>query len=506
MPPKKKKKKPQSVEQLQFDIEGRPDTLGSIAAATGIGETSLALKIDSTLGERVWSGAQFEDRVGYLTNQISQDVITDVERSLMAQENYEDFIQRMFKNMGIDDTSDAQPSARMRDIENQLKAEGKVAWNEAMVAANQDKGDVALVWRSVLQPSTTPGCAARHGKLIQEDLGGETPGLHWGCKCDLLTIPNPNSENEETARQGQKIIDEMMEERAAFGVNDSDMLEESENPSRLFQFMRFKEADAEDGRWVTINGAHIFIKGTPPDHAGQDGSVAAKSDSKLKGKNTDTPEFRAWFGDSKVVDDKGEPLVVYHGTAKDIDTFDLDKSGTGAGALFGRGVYLATDERIANRFGKSVMPLYVSIEHPLDFDKMYTTQEHVRWKSLLDQDQSIKLDKEIGRFTKRNIPLTNDRAWDALRNTVGQDKLNDILAGLGYDGIVHDAGDRQGTPSSFLPRPKQYGRVWVAFSPTQIKSATRNKGTFNPHKPSIIESYKPSRLFQFREAVACATS
>jgi len=48
-----------------------------------------------------------------------------------------------------------------------------------------------------------------------------------------------------------------------------------------------------------------------------------------------TPEFKAWFGDwennpedaSKVVDDNGEPLVVYHGTPKGrFNVFDNDKS------------------------------------------------------------------------------------------------------------------------------------------------------------------------------------
>jgi hypothetical protein len=31
-------------------------------------------------------------------------------------------------------------------------------------------------------------------------------------------------------------------------------------------------------------------------------------------RNTDTPAFKKWFGDSKVVDEAGKPLVVYHGT------------------------------------------------------------------------------------------------------------------------------------------------------------------------------------------------
>ena len=33
-------------------------------------------------------------------------------------------------------------------------------------------------------------------------------------------------------------------------------------------------------------------------------------------KQTDTPAFKAWFGDSKVVDAEGKPLVVYHGTRR----------------------------------------------------------------------------------------------------------------------------------------------------------------------------------------------
>ena len=48
----------------------------------------------------------------------------------------------------------------------------------------------------------------------------------------------------------------------------------------------------------------------------------------------DTPEFKHWFGDSKVVDKDGKPLVVYHGTDADIKKFDFSKT-TGIGMHFG---------------------------------------------------------------------------------------------------------------------------------------------------------------------------
>ena len=46
-------------------------------------------------------------------------------------------------------------------------------------------------------------------------------------------------------------------------------------------------------------------------------------------RKTNTPEFKSWFGDSKVVDAKGQPLVVYHGTDKAFTEFDSDKTMDG---------------------------------------------------------------------------------------------------------------------------------------------------------------------------------
>ncbi|WP_314628673.1 zeta toxin family protein, partial [uncultured Selenomonas sp.] len=60
-----------------------------------------------------------------------------------------------------------------------------------------------------------------------------------------------------------------------------------------------------------------------------------------------TPAFKAWFGDwehdpanaSKVVDENGEPLVVYHATLSDFTKFRPSESG-----LYGRGIYLTANK------------------------------------------------------------------------------------------------------------------------------------------------------------------
>ena len=72
------------------------------------------------------------------------------------------------------------------------------------------------------------------------------------------------------------------------------------------------------------------------------------------GKQTDTPEFKRWFGDSKVVDKKGKPQIVYHGTPNvRFDTFNLPKDDLDNGhnsLLYGPGHYFTDNENIAQGY------------------------------------------------------------------------------------------------------------------------------------------------------------
>ena len=68
-----------------------------------------------------------------------------------------------------------------------------------------------------------------------------------------------------------------------------------------------------------------------------------------------TPEFKAWFGDwendtenaSKVVDENGEPLVVYHGTKNEFYEFDTNKQLKG---WLGRGFYFSKNKTEAKDY------------------------------------------------------------------------------------------------------------------------------------------------------------
>jgi hypothetical protein len=144
-----------------------------------------------------------------------------------------------------------------------------------------------------------------------------------------------------------------------------------------------------------------------------------KSDFAFSARQTDTPEFKRFFKDSKVVDENGEPLVVYRGTRINVSKFDTTN-----------GVYFTDNTRAANIYageteGANVIPAYLSIANP------YTAKSY----------------GDIGVFTKEKI---------------------ERLKKQGFDGAVFTQTQEDGTPYT----------EYVAFESSQIKSATSPKASF----------------------------
>jgi len=158
---------------------------------------------------------------------------------------------------------------------------------------------------------------------------------------------------------------------------------------------------------------------------------------------TQTEAFRRWFGDSKVVDERGEPLVVYHGTPDARGLFGADGSGKrGFRTSPTRGtVFFATDDQsTASSYANphrawdyqnaepAVIPLYLSIQNPLVVD---------------------------GKF----------QHWR------GTEAMVEKARAGGHDGaIILNTIDHYATPSK-KPRREDASTVYVFFSPTQAKSA-----------------------------------
>ena len=181
-------------------------------------------------------------------------------------------------------------------------------------------------------------------------------------------------------------------------------------------------------------------------------------------KQTGTPAFKKFFGDSKVVDADGNPLVVYHGTIVrpdtegvkgmgDIMAFDrmfttqfrkpsIDTVGSFFSTNPGEGgaqMYSGTGE------GAAVYPVYLSIKNP------YTTTFETMLRRARMMENGVDDGRKIGA-----------KEVAALRK---------FLKETGKDGI-HIKAD----PKSAEFKDQD---VWIALEPEQIKSATGNIGTFD---------------------------
>lgn len=158
-----------------------------------------------------------------------------------------------------------------------------------------------------------------------------------------------------------------------------------------------------------------------------------------------TPEFKAWFGDwekepenaSKVVDENGEPLVVYHSTNKDFNVFEEGKNTIGT---FGRGIYFANSKDYASDYNRGVnqkiLVCFLNITNPITIkDKLMP----------------------IG-YENFSVDKMNDNKGHSRDFTIKAKSEN-------YNGVIAEL---------------EYGDIeFVAFNPSQIKLADGSNTKFD---------------------------
>lgn len=193
---------------------------------------------------------------------------------------------------------------------------------------------------------------------------------------------------------------------------------------------------------------------------------------------TDTPEFKAWFGDSKVVDASGKPLVVYHGSPRSAGKPAFGDEGNSIARISdGRPFFITDNKKYAEDFarGGSVTPLYASIKNPAD----------LREADLVDD--LIEIAKADADF-KSTLDILGDpeSSEDIDGSAYFLLESKDVMRELrrrGFDGAVMDEDVELGVTS------------YAAFSPEQLKSATGNNGAFDPADADIRRS--AARLSDF---------
>jgi len=215
-----------------------------------------------------------------------------------------------------------------------------------------------------------------------------------------------------------------------------------------------------------------------------------------EGKINRDENFKKWFGDSKVVDEKGEPLVVYHGSNAVFDKFDFSFIGE-QGSAEGYGFYFTDDKSTAQGYINSrkgpgaLYETYVTIQKPMRLDQPVFSPETIEVLMETIAKKEMEFDPEgiedvydtsiySNGLTVEMVVEGNDNAVDQiaeLANIVGSKEmvLTAVKEVTGYDGIVSKGFGNQG---------KGGGTIYVPFTPTQIKSVN-NQGTFDPNDPNI---------------------
>ncbi|MFR4057477.1 MAG: hypothetical protein ACLT4Z_06695 [Akkermansia muciniphila] len=176
-----------------------------------------------------------------------------------------------------------------------------------------------------------------------------------------------------------------------------------------------------------------------------------------------TAAFKNWFGDwekdpqnaSKVVDENGEPRVVYHGTYGDFTVFDKAKIGSATDyGIWGRGFYFTNMENTP--YGNKKLALFLNIRNPFIFNDYKSAEEIGDYLNIWD-----------GNFHE------DDRFGIFRPYARGAAQIAGSAQERGHDGLI-----------AVLGKWTEY----IAFEPNQIKSATDNRGTFDPKNPDITFS------------------
>ena len=213
------------------------------------------------------------------------------------------------------------------------------------------------------------------------------------------------------------------------------------------------------------------------------GQMALFADSLVQKTNkTDTPEFKRWFGDSKVVNEDGSPMVMYHGTNSNILKFNKNKIGKNFPET-SKGFYFTNRPRMAGIYSDS-MANAVSEWNP----KSKFSKEVKPSANIVPVYLSLK--------NPKIIDITNNDNYFSPENLLDENNGKAVLDAKkeGYDGLII----KKNVDSKFSHS------VVVAFEPTQIKSAIGNTGEFNPENEDIrfaksqMEAEKPTKQDKHR--------
>lgn len=206
-----------------------------------------------------------------------------------------------------------------------------------------------------------------------------------------------------------------------------------------------------------------------------------------------TPAFKKWFGDwendpanaSKVVDENGEPMVVYHGTTSEFNVFKIADKFREDWGVRDYGAYFTNNKKTAEFYSldfEKKKKDYLHFEQELE--RLEREENWQEWKKkynerkekfgLFDLEKQFESIKIYECFLSLKNPLIIDgdgQIWFKVLKGVVDKALNSNNDGIIVKDIIEQGKDVQTT--------------FAAFKPNQIKLADRTNTTFDNNNPDI---------------------
>ena len=227
---------------------------------------------------------------------------------------------------------------------------------------------------------------------------------------------------------------------------------------------------------------------------GLSNSVAEKQQTSFTGKDSKLLSILQ-TNSSKVVDENGEPMVVYHGSNNEFTQFDTARIGSSTGTSDGRGFYFTTDKNYAHTFSKdsNVIDVFLNITNPLSLkEKTITKGQLFDIIKRIDEKEfaangehwlvsnygdyyDIGIDGAIKEAVENEYPYSDNDV----------ELVNSLISASGdFEKVVDSVYETTGKSGEIVP--KGNGTIhYVVTSPNQIKSATNNNGHFSVAEDDI---------------------
>lgn len=176
--------------------------------------------------------------------------------------------------------------------------------------------------------------------------------------------------------------------------------------------------------------------------------------------------FKRWFAGSKVTDQSGKPLRLYHQASSQFDRFD-DRFDSGFNE-FGKAFYFSNSSFNTGLFGsgklRDLMVAHLSLKQPLDLNRVISKTNAVQVLNEYNNSFAVHITPDF------RGPLQVGQLLEFIqqRDKASYERLRPFIEHLGYDGFNHYADGY----TSFITEPSSDGFVtYAAFRPEQIRFA-----------------------------------